>query len=125
MTDLRYMNDLSELQYAENLARDLIRREQESASPSVPATLLDRLGQTLSIRGESGYVTDYFATSFCEEGNLLSQWRGYAGADGAFALGVEFPHVLTHLNRSCRVRRVIYAVDQQEDWDTNRDQSVR
>src|SRR5213596_1788937 len=35
------------------------------------------------------YNTPYYITSFCESGDQLGQWRGYANRGGGYAIGLE------------------------------------
>jgi len=54
-----------------------------------------------------------FSASFCEEGNLLSQWRAYRGGGGGYAIGFDFFHLLRVLGRPCVLRRVVYEENEQ------------
>ncbi len=54
-----------------------------------------------------------FSASFCEEGDLLSQWRAYRGKGGGYSIGFDFFHILRRLNRNCVLRRVIYDETEQ------------
>src|SRR5215216_3035907 len=77
-SDCQFLNDGSELSYA----RDIFFAElQKLGTPRIE---------------EEGYVPPgrslqnfrMFITCFCEDGDLLSQWRGY-GADQGYALGFD------------------------------------
>jgi hypothetical protein len=35
---------------------------------------------------EPAIAADLYLTCFCEEGDLLSQWRGYGGNDGRYCI---------------------------------------
>ena len=106
MTNLRYMNDLSELQYARNLISGVIdsKSAQYNSNP-IQKEFFRRIRNTFSPFEGS---TEVFATCFCENGNLLSQWRAYGGKGGGYAIGMDFFHLLRFLSKKCFLRRVIY-----------------
>lgn len=106
MTDIRYMNDLSESQYAmELLIERLNTREGDNDLSTVQR---DFLARVLDIMPGLKYGPSTFCVSFCEEGNLLSQWRAYRGLGGGYALGIDFFHAFRLLDRRCFIRKLIY-----------------
>ena len=89
-TEVDYLNDSKELEYGLSRVRaeiDRLQDEYESV-PLVRDNLLDSLQTHLSNFHQGLYRI--FVSCFCEEGDLLSQWRGYAGRGGGYALGIEF-----------------------------------
>ena len=106
LTDLRYMNDLSELQYA----RELVTKCLTARRTATGLTDLHRefLGRALSTFDPFAMGFSVFSISFCEEGNLLSQWRAYRGRGGGYAIGLDFSHLIRLLDRPCVLRRVFY-----------------
>jgi hypothetical protein len=109
LTDLRYMNDLSELQYARDLITARIQiREQAASLTEVQRAFLSRVTPTFDRPDRN-----IFAASFCEERNLLSQWRAYRGRGGGYAIGFDFFHALGLFNRNCVLRKVIYEPPEQ------------
>jgi hypothetical protein len=106
MTDLRYMNDSSELQYS----RSLIETRLKSRSNEIQREFIKRIVQTFDPFSNRFSV---FATCFCEDGNLLSQWRGYRGEGGGYAIGIDFLHTIRFIERRCVLRKVIYDVSDQ------------
>jgi hypothetical protein len=112
MTNLRYMNDLSELQYARDLIGEVLdSKSPEYASNDVLSEFFRRVKNTFS-PFEGG--TEAFATCFCENGNLLSQWRAYGGKGGGYAVGLDFFHLVRFLSKPCFLRKVIYDPDEQK-----------
>ncbi|MBW3599126.1 MAG: DUF2971 domain-containing protein [Planctomycetes bacterium] len=106
MTELRYMNDSSELRYAEGLVSEAIEGESSRrANEPVARELLRRVSNTFNLFGDGMRI---FASSFCENGNLLGQWRSYGEAAGGFAIGFELPRMLPFLQPSCWAYKVIY-----------------
>jgi hypothetical protein len=81
-TDATYLNDASEFRYADELVREALR-----------GLNVDSTG-TLDLKGFlfSDFLLDSMAchvACFCEDGDLLSQWRAY-GRDGmGYAIGFD------------------------------------
>lgn len=79
-TELRFLNDERELQFGIDLLASELQRQvtQRDARPS-----LSKIVEVLSVHR---ILRHYFVACFCEQGDLLSQWRGYA-SPGGYALG--------------------------------------
>lgn len=82
-SELRYMNDSTELVYALNLLDTAIT--ERSRSGSSPAQFLNSFSQWLHSQINQGPML--FAASFRANGNLLSQWRGYSNHGKGVSLG--------------------------------------
>jgi hypothetical protein len=80
-TNVRYMNDASELEYARELVVEEIRSETERCSGHVKTWLSEFPAALDRVFAD----TETYAACFCESGDLLSQWRAYGS--GGFALG--------------------------------------
>jgi hypothetical protein len=86
-TDVRHLNDLRELV----LAQEAVELAVDVAASSWPETsiMAGRLNQLrvmlLDSKNESQFGP--FVASFCEDGDLLSQWRSYGR--GGYALGFD------------------------------------
>lgn len=112
LTDLRYMNDMSELQYAQQIIEQCIYDQIENSSLSyIQKEFLGRISKSYSPFETGGSV---YSASFCENGNLLSQWRSYRGQGGGYALGLDFFHTIRLLNKQCVLRKVVYNSDEQK-----------
>ena len=86
-SDVWFLNDASEVRYAQTRMAERVRQYLGPDQPWLQA-LLD------VSEAKPGWLDDVFVASFCEESDLLSQWRGYAAgfaigfaADGLAALG--------------------------------------
>jgi hypothetical protein len=107
-TDATFLNDAQELQFGRHdLCSALLAKAQELVSD-----IQDQHGPEYSrasiIQTAVHYLmSEYdvvrpvmtnpvYVTCFCEEGDLLSQWRGYSGG-GGFALGFA-PHALLDIS---------------------------
>ncbi len=112
MTELRYMNDMSELQYARDKISSRIRVYIENPSINdIQKEFLKRIVSAFDLFSSGNAV---FSASFCESGNLLSQWRAYRGIGGGYAIGFDFLHTIRFLNKQCILRKVIYDVETQD-----------
>jgi hypothetical protein len=78
-TDARYVNDSTELIYPREVIESLIERKL-SQWPSVSAQ--SALTEMASTWREGLFRSRVYIFCFCEEGDLLSQWRGYGGMSG-------------------------------------------
>ncbi|MFC9836487.1 DUF2971 domain-containing protein [Rhodococcus sp. NPDC127530] len=101
-TDARFLNDSAELRYAASALADRIR-DGVPRNDSVVAARMDafadklRDGEFTGDGYEDGLPHTAYVTSFCREGDLLSQWRGYGANGGGYS--IEFrTAALTALN---------------------------
>jgi hypothetical protein len=82
------LNDPAELEYGKVLAIEVIERMMgDSELADVQEFLRGLIGLVRSI-GDT--IHDLFVTSFCEDGDLLSQWRGYPQRGSGYNLGFKF-----------------------------------
>lgn len=81
-SQIRFMNDKSEWDEAWRVARELLQRRQRSNGHSA------RLAEMLLAFSAGDEMVRSFAVSFSENGDLLSQWRGYCPA-GGYSIGLD------------------------------------
>ncbi len=106
-TNILFLNDTSELVDAIKLFTSELETN--------PLKLGERTGwlQTLILPNLETAPVDHFVVSFCEHGDLLSQWRAYGARGSGYSLGFE-PSALTrnplggHLPSNRLLRKVIY-----------------
>jgi hypothetical protein len=117
-TAMQFSNDLSEIEYAVSIASEVIeqtwgRKTKIGTWEKVLAQHLVHLFATpLHSFGQP------FIVSFCEDGDLLSQWRAYGGASG---FSLAFSSLCHHdsVKLVCKdgfrtmVKRVIYDPEKQ------------
>jgi hypothetical protein len=93
-TSAYYLNDSAEILYGYRLLRFAIETWLKQANP--PADSISRgLAESLQLflgndALERNIITPIYLTCFCEEGNLLSQWRAY-GSSGGYNIGFKVP----------------------------------
>ncbi|MCW2651246.1 MAG: hypothetical protein JWR32_2222 [Mycobacterium sp.] len=90
-TDARYLNDWGELDFAADALADAIERHSR-AFDGDRLSYFDQL--VLNLRNRDYTAVDWPAGSthtayvacFCENGDLLSQWQGYAANGGGYSI---------------------------------------
>jgi hypothetical protein len=111
-SDARFLNDASELLYAASLI-------SETVSEATAAIEGEELKPALSRIAEFANGFEYgarpFVACFCEEGDLLSQWRGYGDAASGVALGFDLHGSVAfgQLPPRTFLRRVVYDPKEQ------------
>ncbi len=110
-SDIRYMNDSAELRHTV----DLIKRETRARIDrnSGSAKLLNAFGEWLNRKLTHGHLL--FAASFRENGNLLSQWRGYSTVGKGVSLGFD-PAMLEQRaqRQGFKIARCVYVEREQK-----------
>jgi hypothetical protein len=91
-TDLRFMNDSGELQYA----RDLISKVANSELSECDKAVSEFFHQGLGVLGQLDELR-FYAACFCEDGDLLGQWRAYGNSGGGYAIGFDVPAMMSNL----------------------------
>jgi hypothetical protein len=113
-TNLLYLNDSSELSDALKILASEIE--------AIPLKLGDFAGTfSKSISFYSKDVAlDHFVTSFCQDGDLLGQWRGYGAQGAGYSIGFVTPALLSAAKRrenndrgACTLRKVKYTLKQK------------
>lgn len=117
-TATQFSNDFSEIEYAASIAAEVIaeiwkKKKKMTAWEGLLAQHLVQLFDTpLHVFGQS------FIVSFCEDGDLLSQWRGYGGGSG-FSLAFSPLSQRHEVKLLCKggfrtmVKKVVYEADRQ------------
>jgi hypothetical protein len=111
-SDVRYMNDASELSYAAELVSEVVTEtlsevDNEVLRPALP--------------GRPGFANAFeygarpFVACFCEEEDLLSQWRGYRASETGYSLGLDLSTLANFgdLPPNTYLRKVVYDSDEQ------------
>jgi hypothetical protein len=112
-THALFMNDASELRLAYPLLEDAL---EVAGGRTADNELLDlitvALGAMVSRRPED---PDVYAVCFCEDGDLLSQWRAYGVFGGGYAVGFDGPMMEADSisTYGFNLSRVIYDADGQ------------
>lgn len=115
-TNILYLNDASELHYSIGIFREQVRNFQKEEIFQNAYRPEYRFFSELReiIEGESFFTRGrlaFFVSSFSEERDLLSQWRGYCLNGIGFSLGFK----LSKLRGCGLIKRCIYNEIKQKD----------
>jgi len=78
------MNDAAEF----NLALDLAEERIDRACARCAGDKREKLATLFPRRARIAHV-NLFVACFCEQGDLLGQWRGYSGENHGYSLGMN------------------------------------
>jgi hypothetical protein len=79
-THFDFLNDRSEFSYAFEILKERLTAQ---AGADASAKLIPALDKWPNLMGP------HYVASFCEDGDLLSQWRGYAQTNDGYAIGFK------------------------------------
>lgn len=127
-TDIQYLNDKREFEYAAGVAADLIQARadllmhDEEFEPENPdhsrAAVLNGIAARIRDVQTNGHEYYYaYVTCFCEHDDLLSQWRGYS-SDQGYALGFDRTGLESgqvRPNSNTRLVKVEYGSDNKKE----------
>lgn len=93
-SDIRFLNDSTEFTHGRNLCLECVEALRKQTSKADVVSFIDVLQNMLTdplflwgdIRDSQYFI---FVVSFCEDGDLLSQWRGYSGGQQGVSLGFK------------------------------------
>jgi hypothetical protein len=104
-----FLNDSSEIEYGMKLSYSLFDNFYQSIKSEENKEILKEFHKDYS-----GYVlsSNLFLISFCENGDLLSQWRGYTQNNDGISLRFNLPVIRTLPQFT--LYKVIYDKDTQE-----------
>jgi hypothetical protein len=113
-THSAYLNDPSEITHAHSFIQQILEKKAEAEEHPVAKELLFRARYAIN---PADGMYQYFVISFCEDADLLSQWRGYSNRGGGYALGFDSKVIkeLADPSPALTLRRVVYDHDQQRE----------
>ncbi len=90
-TEYRFLNDRQEFLHAKELAYQLAEEEPEYVGQKFPAR--EHVRKAIDIAFGTGYLHEdrlrVMVASFSEEGDQLSQWKGYANDSRGVSIGLD------------------------------------
>jgi len=94
-TEYRFLNDRQEFLHAKELAQKLVDEEPEYVGEKFPARQSVR--DAVDMAFNTGYLHEerlrVMVASFSEEGDQLSQWRGYASDSRGVSIGFDLRNI--------------------------------
>jgi len=122
VTHTFYLNDVTEISYTHGLVGELVEELQKEVKPyakekstyevahSMYSGFLQRLRyDTMRIKPNP----DVYVVCFCEDDDLLSQWRGYGNRGSGYAIGFDTER-LVHPSHAFKLRKVLYHIEEQK-----------
>jgi hypothetical protein len=88
LTHVRQLNDPLEIQYGKNIIIDLINEKIKDEKQAELRKFFDTMLVNINAFGEQ--LHHAFTFCFCEDIDLLSQWREYSERGGGYNIGFEF-----------------------------------
>ncbi len=89
-TNIRYMNDSSEVDYGYAVIQNVLRQRWDAARDSLEKRVLSYLLEKEShVNGFLNFDIEVYVCCFCEDGDLLSQWRGYGSNGAGYSVGFD------------------------------------
>ena len=87
-TAINYLNDASEIRYGCSVLDEVLTgwEKANETNNSRAACVLELLRDAFNARDAKTGEMEFYVACFCEEGNLLSQWRAY-GQAGGYSIG--------------------------------------
>lgn len=86
-TNTKFLNDKNECIECLKLGQEITREYSEACTDN-SKDFLKHFHKVIQDRIDQGSDQDIYSISFCKEGDLLSQWRGY-GKKGGIAIGFD------------------------------------
>jgi hypothetical protein len=112
LTDAFFLNDQSELVYGRDLAVECLQRRAGSEVSNHIKTFLNGTANTFDPFDDADLGFRYYVACFCEDGNLLSQWRAYTRPGSGFALGIATAPLVAAKNPTGdRIRAVFHRME--------------
>jgi hypothetical protein len=109
-SELRSVNDTTEL----TLGIDLLAQQAASRVTDDRHSVAGQLLNWIESRARFGPMI--FSVAFTEQGNLLSQWRGYCPAGAGVSFGLSFGHVAScAADNAFRLGKCIYDPARQNE----------
>ncbi|MCK4846918.1 MAG: DUF2971 domain-containing protein, partial [Deltaproteobacteria bacterium] len=126
-THVKYLNDHSELDYGMKLFKEVVGEKRKSVTewkegktilsgslkPTSDAYYI--LDEVLARLENRFYGVDFYSTSFCVDGNLLSQWRAYGSRKTSFSIGFDRETLLSKITGTKpELRNIEYELKNQK-----------
>ena len=108
-TEIHYLNDKSEIQLAFKYIRNEIESQKQGTDKTRTDEELDIMLESLGVAEE----INVSVTSFTENGDQLSQWRGYSEIGIGYSLGFYGQELLKNVSKQKNYRLVPCIYDEQ------------
>lgn len=118
LSDAEFLNDQSELTYARGIVGDVLRRAAIPDDADIQKMIRAVIDNFEDPHSEALVPVRFYLASFCEDGNLLSQWRAYAASGAGYALGFHGQELANaawqaDTTKGVQLRKVVYNPEEQ------------
>jgi hypothetical protein len=110
-------NDPAELSYGKAIIQKKIHETMQYEKKNEIKILLEEIEKSID---QFEPLYDTYVACFCEDGNLLPQWRSYGGSGSGYSLGLEFTSntkfshsIEENFESHVILRKIIYQQDKQ------------
>ncbi|MCU7837562.1 MAG: DUF2971 domain-containing protein [gamma proteobacterium symbiont of Taylorina sp.] len=114
-SNLGYLNDSTEFNYARDLIVSCIEEKFNKATNKKVVNVFKRIFKNIK-KFDNGH-TSFFIACFCENGDQLSQWRGYGANGGGYSIAF-YPNLIGKRPKfgepEFDIRPIIYERKKQE-----------
>lgn len=119
LSDYQYMNDQSEFKHGLIISQNTILKKivSELEENRDRPEFLNRLNGWIKEFKSPDFVIYIFITCFCENGDLLSQWKGYSSFGEGYSIGLNKNDLLSFCNQNENhlFSKVIYLDKDKDD----------
>lgn len=106
-TDIRYLNDSSELQYAQEVHNRMLQEMASTSATFIEKALAER---AMSLRYTFASAVRNYVTCFSAHDDLLSQWKTYSSWGAGFSIGFDRVQLARMLNPSATLGDIMKAM---------------
>lgn len=120
-TDFRYLNDSTEIKYGVNLVQITLQNIITNGCDKFTKNFITEF---LKLGDDFFSLENIYVACFCEDGDLLSQWRGYANNGEGYSIGFDSARIIFKIAENVDEKapnmyvssflKVIYLEDEQK-----------
>lgn len=111
-TSTSYLNDKNEIYHARRIIREEINKHKAGSSE----LFLEIIRRVEGAYEDTMISNEYYIVCFCENGDLLSQWRAYGDNGLGYSIGIQSRIIgQSPKSKHIKLRRVIYDESWQRD----------
>jgi Protein of unknown function (DUF2971) len=112
-TEIHFLNDAKEYVYSLDLINDILQKKEMGCKNINFRNVIQKTYMYLK-----GGTNEIYVCCFCEDGDLLSQWKGYSEWGNGYSIGFDVK-LLPRINRkfpyvNISIMKVVYDKAQQE-----------
>jgi len=103
-TNVRFLSDFSEFTYGIELCREIANRLVARSQNEHTSAVIESMMKYIS----SPPTLEDYVCCFSEDGDLLSQWRGYTNQGRGYSISFDFSRLGLNLAQTAGLNKIIY-----------------